>query len=105
MQAEVVNNMKTLRITDCSSRYFGPASTFHLVSAALYVKAKSDETQGNAVQENMVYDQYRDNYRDHIQKLSWDIMPVRAFFHCQISSANALAWSLVGTVPRSRRRL
>ncbi|KAL1695513.1 fungal-specific transcription factor domain-containing protein [Schizophyllum commune] len=75
MQAEVVNNMKTLRITDCSSRYFGPASTFHLVSAALYVKAKSDEIQGNTVQQNMVYDQYRDNYRDHVQKLSWDIMP------------------------------
>ncbi|KAI5890629.1 uncharacterized protein SCHCODRAFT_02690565 [Schizophyllum commune H4-8] len=75
MQAEVVNNMKTLRITDCSSRYFGPASTFHLVSAALYVKAKSDEIQGNTVQQNMVYDQYRDNYRDHIQTLSWDIMP------------------------------
>ncbi|KAI4522579.1 hypothetical protein K525DRAFT_255483 [Schizophyllum commune Loenen D] len=75
MQAEVVNNMKTLRVTDCSSRYFGPASTFHLVSAALYVKAKSDEIQGNTVQQNMVYDQYRDNYRDHVQTLSWDIMP------------------------------
>lgn len=70
-QAEVLNSMKALRITDCHSRYFGPASTFHLMSTALYVKATCDTEEDDAQQEGVIYNHYQDN----VQNITWDILP------------------------------
>ena len=73
-QAELVNNMNRVRVTDCYSRYFGPASTFHLVSTALSTQANGEELRGDPTRQPEVYQRYHEN----IESLGWDIMPVRA---------------------------
>ena len=73
MQAELVNNMNRVRVTDCYTRYFGPASTFHLVSTALSTQANGDELRGDPARQPEVYQRYHEN----IESLGWDIMPVR----------------------------
>ncbi|KAL1705005.1 fungal-specific transcription factor domain-containing protein [Schizophyllum commune] len=71
MQAELVNNMNRVRVTDCYTRYFGPASTFHLVSTALSTQANGDELRGDPARQPEVYQRYHEN----IESLGWDIMP------------------------------
>ncbi|KAL1743836.1 fungal-specific transcription factor domain-containing protein [Schizophyllum fasciatum] len=71
VQSELVSNMNCLRVTDCRSRYFGPASTFHLVSTALYVKAKSDQVQTGEAPNSQTYM----HFNDQMKTISWEIMP------------------------------